>query len=55
MIAAIVGGALIPLLQGRMADGAIGLHHAFFLPVICYAYISVFGFTRTRPDGIQPC
>jgi FHS family L-fucose permease-like MFS transporter len=54
MIAAIVGGALIPLLQGRMADGAIGLHHAFFLPVICYAYISVFGFTRARTDGTQP-
>jgi FHS family L-fucose permease-like MFS transporter len=51
MIAAIVGGALVPLLQGRIADSAVGLHHAFFLPVICYAYISILGFTRARPDG----
>jgi len=34
---AIVGGALIPLAQGRLAD-MIGLHHAFILPAICYLY-----------------
>jgi len=48
MVAAIVGGAVVPLLQGRIADSAIGLHHAFFLPVICYAYIAMFGLTRER-------
>src|SRR5271156_2181060 len=48
MVAAIVGGALIPLIQGRIADSSIGLHHAFFLPVICYAYVSVFGLTRPQ-------
>ena len=48
MVAAIVGGALIPLLQGRIADSSIGLHHAFFLPVICYAYVSAFGLTRPQ-------
>lgn len=46
MVAAIVGGALIPLLQGRIADSSIGLHHAFILPVICYVYIAAFGLTR---------
>ena len=35
---AIVGGAIIPLIQGAVAD-RIGIHHAFFLPVICYLYI----------------
>jgi FHS family L-fucose permease-like MFS transporter len=46
IVAAIVGGALIPLLEGHIADSSIGLHHAFFLPVICYIYIAVFGATR---------
>ncbi len=39
----IVGGALIPVLQGYFADN-IGIHHAFFLPVICYLYIAYYGF-----------
>ncbi len=38
---AIVGGAIIPLAQGFIAD-RIGLHHAFILPVICYLYILFF-------------
>ncbi len=38
---AIVGGAIIPELQGIIADRA-GLHHAFILPVICYLYILFF-------------
>jgi FHS family L-fucose permease-like MFS transporter len=38
---AIVGGAIIPLAQGFIAD-RIGLHHAFILPVICYLYILLF-------------
>jgi FHS family L-fucose permease-like MFS transporter len=43
MIAAIVGGALIPSVQGRLAD-AIGLHHAFIVPALCYVYILFFAF-----------
>lgn len=47
MIAAIVGGAVIPLVQGAMAD-RIGLQHAFFLPVICYLYLVFYGFAGSR-------
>jgi len=43
LVAAIVGGALIPKLQGLVAD-RIGVHHAFFLPAICYLYIAYFAF-----------
>ncbi|MBI1938341.1 MAG: sugar MFS transporter [Ignavibacteriales bacterium] len=39
---AIVGGALIPLTQGFFADN-IGIHHAFFIPVVCYLYIAFYG------------
>lgn len=38
---AIVGGALVPLLQGVLAD-AVGIQTAFALPLVCYAYIAWF-------------
>jgi len=38
LVAAIVGGAVVPELQGVLADH-IGIHHAFLLPVLCYGYI----------------
>ena len=52
MVVAIVGGAIIPLIQGEIADSSIGIHHAFVLPVLCYIYISTFGFTRTRTTAM---
>ena len=53
MIMAIVGGALIPLAQGAIAD-RIGIHHAFFLPVICYLYILFFALSGSRPNSERP-
>jgi len=50
MIMAIVGGAIIPLAQGAVAD-RIGIHHAFFLPVICYLYILFFALSGSRPNS----
>ncbi len=47
LIMAIVGGAVIPLLQGVMAD-QMGLHHAFALPMVCYVFISFYGFKEGR-------
>jgi FHS family L-fucose permease-like MFS transporter len=47
LVAAIVGGAIIPLAQGVIAD-KVGIHHAFFLPVICYLYIAYFGFVGSK-------
>ncbi|HWK51332.1 MAG TPA: sugar MFS transporter, partial [Steroidobacter sp.] len=35
---AIVGGAIVPVIQGYFAD-TIGLLASFFVPAICYAYI----------------
>ena len=48
LIAAIVGGAIIPVAQGWFADH-IGIHHAFILPVVCYAYIVYYGLRGSRP------
>jgi MFS transporter, FHS family, L-fucose permease len=47
MVAAIVGGALIPLAEGHLAD-KIGVQHAFMIPAICYVYIALFGYLGGR-------
>jgi FHS family L-fucose permease-like MFS transporter len=47
MVAAIVGGALIPLAEGHLAD-AIGVQHAFVIPAVCYIYIALFGYLGGR-------
>lgn len=47
MVAAIVGGALIPLAEGHLAD-LIGVQHAFVIPAVCYIYIALFGFFAGR-------
>jgi MFS transporter, FHS family, L-fucose permease len=39
---AIVGGALVPVLQGYFAD-TMGLMQSYFVPAICYAYIVYYG------------
>jgi FHS family L-fucose permease-like MFS transporter len=39
---AIVGGAIVPFVQGALAD-SIGLQTSFFVPAACYAFILYFG------------
>jgi FHS family L-fucose permease-like MFS transporter len=50
---AIVGGAIVPVIQGYFAD-TIGLLSSFFVPAICYAYIVFYGLkghvVRSVPD-----
>lgn len=43
LVAAIVGGALIPPLQGLLADSSIGLHHSFLITIVCFVYIAWYG------------
>jgi len=50
LIMAIVGGAIIPVAQGWIADH-IGIHHAFFLPVLCYLYILYFALHGSKPNS----
>ncbi len=49
---AIVGGAIVPVIQGAFAD-SIGIHAAFFLPILCYAYIAFYGVKGHIPVGRQ--
>ncbi len=47
---AIVGGAIIPLAQGFIAD-RIGIHHAFLLPTVCYLYILYYALDGSKPNS----
>jgi MFS transporter, FHS family, L-fucose permease len=51
LVAAIVGGAIIPPLQGVFADH-IGIQHAFFLPVLCYIYIAYYGLIGSKHRAV---
>ncbi|WP_299945014.1 sugar MFS transporter [uncultured Microbulbifer sp.] len=46
---AIVGGAVVPFLQGLLAD-RVGIQLAFVLPVFCYLYILYYGIAGHRPN-----
>jgi FHS family L-fucose permease-like MFS transporter len=48
LVAAIVGGAVVPELQGILTDH-IGIHHAFILPVLCYAYVVFYAINGAAP------
>ena len=41
LVCSIVGGAVIPVLQGALADH-FGIHRAFIVPAFCYVYIVYF-------------
>ena len=49
LCSAIVGGAILPVVQGLFAD-RIGIQTAFFIPVICYLYIAYYGWKGHKID-----
>ena len=48
LVMAILGGALVPLIQGAIADSEIGVQKSFIVPVFCYLYILYFGIYCSR-------
>lgn len=49
LVMMILGGAVIPPLQGAFADKpSIGIHMSYFIPVICFAYLAWYGFAARR-------
>jgi len=47
---AIIGGALIPLAQGLVAD-SVNLQISFLVPLVCYIFIAYYGFKGWQPKG----
>ncbi len=48
---AIVGGAIVPLIQGVLAD-SIGIQLSFFLPIFCYLFIAYYGLVGSKVKSI---
>ena len=49
LIMMILGGAIIPPLQGKLADiPSIGIHRSYWIPAIGFAYLAWFGFSARR-------
>ena len=45
---AIVGGAIVPLLQGAIAD-SVGVQLSYVLPILCYLFIVFYGLSGSKP------
>lgn len=43
LVMMILGGGIIPPLQGKLAD-IIGIHNSYIIPVLCFIYIAVFAY-----------
>lgn len=47
LIMMILGGGIIPPIQGKLAD-VIGIHQSYWIPVICFAYLTFFAVVVRR-------
>lgn len=48
---AIVGGAIVPVIQGLVAD-VIGVQHAFLVAALCYVYVAWYGWRGSSPSVV---
>ncbi len=53
LVMAIVGGAIIPPLQGIVADVTDNLQLSFLVPFLCYLYILYYGFFGFQPRTVE--
>lgn len=55
LVMMILGGGIIPPLQGKLSD-IIGIHTSYFIPVLCFAFIAFYGwfvFEILKKQGIS--
>ena len=56
IMTAVVGGAIVPYLLGKLIDllGKLGdpanIQHAFVLPILCYLFIAYYGLWGSKPS-----
>jgi len=48
IMTAIVGGAIVPPLIGKVADKA-GIQNSLVIPIICYLFIAYYGLWGSKP------
>ena len=47
LVMMILGGGIIPPLQGKLSD-IIGIHSSYIVPVLCFAYITLFAYMARK-------
>ena len=55
LIMMILGGGIIPPIQGKLAD-VMGIHQSYFITIVCFAYLAFFAFAVKgilRKQGID--
>ena len=50
LVMSIIGGAVIPAVMGRISDLS-NIQRAFFVPLLCYAYVLYFGISGYKPSA----
>lgn len=53
LIMAILGGAVLTALQGYISDAFGSVNLSFYVPLICFVVVLVFGMTQYRRDGVR--
>ncbi len=54
IIMSIVGGAIIPRFFGYISDATGNIQNGYFVPMVCFAVIALFGITGHRPVNLKP-
>ena len=52
LIMGVLGGAILPVIQGSIADGLGGIHYSFFVPILAYVYLVYYGWKGHIPKKI---
>jgi len=53
LVMMILGGAVVPIIQGAVADALNGYHLSFFVPILCYAYILYYGWKGHKVKRLE--
>ncbi len=51
LVMMVLGGAIIPIIQGAVADSFNGYHYSFFIPIVCYIYLMYYGWKGYIPKS----
>ncbi|MEI8203992.1 MAG: sugar MFS transporter [Bacteroidota bacterium] len=49
LVMMILGGAILPVLVGAVADVLGGYHNSFYIPIFCYFYLAFYGWKGYKP------
>ncbi len=52
LVMAIVGGGIVPPIQGLVAD-LVNIQISFLIPIVCYAYILFYGLVGSKPRNVD--